>query len=379
MASIQSRELKKIRLAIVGEAWGEQEERAMRSFFGPAGQELQRQLLDSGIDRTSCLLTNTLMMRPPNNDLKNICLLKGATIPTYQRVRPELVARYPGFNWPDAYNWPPLVGPSNFLHPEFLGELARLKQEILDFQPTVVLALGNTACWALLRASGIGKLRGYIYPCTLVPGFRVLPTYHPSAVLRQYANRPVVLADIGKAVRLSTPSEELQASLRRSAERLLWVEPSYEDLLVWWEKHVGSADVPLSIDIETFGGTITCIGFGTIDSAISIPFWDKRKPDGNYWPDAEQELRTLRLVRSWLMSPNPKILQNALYDLQYLWRTWGVTVNNCISDTMLMHHALMPEMSKDLNFLGGTYTDVPAWKQMRKLSEAAAKRGKKDA
>lgn len=79
------------------------------------------------------------------------------------------------------------------------------------------------------------------------------------------------------------------------------------------------------------------------------------------------------------MSPNPKILQNALYDLQYLWRTWGVTVNNCISDTMLMHHALMPEMSKDLNFLGGTYTDVPAWKQMRKLSEAAAKRGKKDA
>lgn len=372
--------LQRPHLAIVGEAWGEQEERALQSWFGPAGQELSRQLLDAGIDRNACLLTNVIQRRPPNNELRNFCLTRNAAVAQYTRVRPELVARYPEEVWPETYSWPALVGPGGFLHPEYLGELARLRSELLAFKPVLIIALGNTACWGLLRTSGIGKLRGYLYPCTLLPGYQVLPTYHPSSILRQFSNRPVVLADLAKALRLASPSVEQQASLARDSERTIWVEPTFADMEAWWTRYVGSNTAArLAIDIETFGGTITCLGFGTKESAISIPFWDRRQPTGNYWSRAEEELAVLEKIRTWLLSANPKILQNAMYDLQYLWRTWGMTVNNVAADTMLIHHALQPEMSKDLNFMGATYTDVPAWKQMRKLSEAAAKRGKKDA
>ena len=86
----------------------------------------------------------------------------------------------------------------------------------------------------------------------------------------------------------------------------------------------------------------------------------------------------MRLVISWLQSGNRKILQNAQYDLTYLWQTWGVWVKNVAEDTMLLHHALQPELEKGLGFLGSAYTDVPAWKNMRKISEVARKKGKKD-
>ena len=376
--TLPSKELSPLRFVIVGEAWGEHEERAMQAFFGPAGQELSRQLYDVGLDRKNCLLTNVIQQRPPNNELKNICLMRGAAVATYARVRPELVARWPDFDWPHTYNWPPLTRPGGFLHPEFLGELARLRAEILAFQPPLVIALGNTACWGLLRVAGIGKLRGYIYPCTLVPGYKVLPTYHPASILRQYSNRPLVLADLAKAMRLASPSEALQTTLRRGAERVLWIEPTVEDLSAWWSRYVLRPDIRLSVDIETFAGTITCIGFGTTEGAISIPLWDRHKADGNYW-SVEDEQRVMAEVFRWLTSPNPKVLQNAIYDLQYIWKTWGIRPRNVAADTMLLHHALMPEMAKDLNFLGATYSDVPAWKQLRRLSDAALKKGKKDA
>ena len=61
----------------------------------------------------------------------------------------------------------------------------------------------------------------------------------------------------------------------------------------------------------------------------------------------------------------PKIFQNGMYDLQYLMRM-GLRVRACDEDTMLMHHAICPEMNKGLGFLGSIYTNEPAWKLMRK-------------
>lgn len=363
-------------LIFVGEAWGEREEQTLIPFFGPAGQELTRQLKDCGLARQDVVLTNTFNLRPPNNDLRNLCLTRAAAIYTYARVKPELQARWPDYSWPNAYDFPPLVGPSSFLHPEYLGELPRLRAELLASGAKVAVALGNTACWALFRSSGIGKLRGYIYPSTLLAGLKVLPTYHPSSILRQYANRPVVLADIAKAMRVA--GDTSKSSGRTLAARNVWIGPELEDCKTWWDLYAASGR-PLAVDIETFGGTITCIGFGTAQSAISIPFWDRTLPDGNYWGSASAEISALELVASWLKSGNKKILQNAQYDLQYLWKTWGMVVEGEISDTMLMHHALQPELEKGLGFLGSAYTDVPAWKQMRKISEVARKKGKKDA
>jgi DNA polymerase I-like protein with 3'-5' exonuclease and polymerase domains len=66
-----------------------------------------------------------------------------------------------------------------------------------------------------------------------------------------------------------------------------------------------------------------------------------------------------------LESPVTKVFQNGLYDLQYIYQM-GIRPRNCTEDTMLMHHALYPEMKKGLEFLGSVYTNEASWKLMRK-------------
>ena len=62
------------KIALVGEAWGEQEERERVPFVGPAGWQLNSMLRDAGIRRDECLLTNVFNLRPrPNNKIDNLC------------------------------------------------------------------------------------------------------------------------------------------------------------------------------------------------------------------------------------------------------------------------------------------------------------------
>ena len=57
--------------------------------------------------------------------------------------------------------------------------------------------------------------------------------------------------------------------------------------------------------------------------------------------------------------------QNFLYDINHLWANYGITVPHATNDTMLLHHALQPEMQKGLGFLGSLYTNEASWKFMR--------------
>lgn len=364
-------------LAIVGEAYGEQEERTHIPFIGQAGQELTKMLRDAGIDRSECLLTNTFNLRPPNNDLKSFCGKKAEVSELYLTHRPRLLDELPDYDWPAVYNWAPLAGAGKFLHPRYLTELVRLKRELTRPDIHLVIALGNTACWGLLGRTGIGKLRGYVYNSTLVTGLRVLPTYHPASILRQYANRPIVVADFQKAIRersrlISGGNPE------PASKRVLWIEPDEADLENWWRQYVSYPWTRLSVDIETHRGTITCIGFGVEACGLSIPFSSDPNGSGNYWPDQATEERVLGWVCAKLAGPNPKIFQNALYDLQWIWRKWGQPVNRVEDDTMLIHHALQPEMPKDLGFLGSVYTEEVAWKSLRHQAHLKAKAEKRD-
>ena len=118
-------------------------------------------------------------------------------------------------------------------------------------------------------------------------------------------------------------------------------------------------------DIETKFGMIEMIGFSASPThAMVVPFWDIRK-GGNYWPDIASEKAAREVVRGILENPSiTKIFQNGLYDLQYIIKE-GYRPRGCREDTMLLHHALYPEMQKGLGFLGSVYTSEPAWKMMR--------------
>lgn len=135
-------------------------------------------------------------------------------------------------------------------------------------------------------------------------------------------------------------------------------EPSYQGT---------SADIKFSVDIETSGTRITCIGLGYPDIVIVIPFDDERAKDRNYWPTLEAERACWDLIKHVLSDPSiPKVFQNGLYDIAFLWRSIRVRVLGAAEDTMLAHHALQPEMEKGLGFLGSIYSDERSWKHMRK-------------
>jgi hypothetical protein len=243
-----------------------------------------------------------------------------------------------------------------------MPQLERLADELISVDPNLVIALGNTPLWALCGTTGISKLRGTTRLSThTAAGFKVLPTYHPAAVLRQWELRPTTVADLIKAGR-----EAAYPEIRRP-EREIWIEPTLEDLSDYIDQHIRGCKI-LSVDIETAGNQITCIGFSPrINSAIVIPFYDDRRKTRSYWPSVENERRAWSLIRGVLEDRTiHKVFQNGLYDLAFIWRSVGIKVMGAEHDTMLLSHSLQPESLKGLGYLGSVFTDEGSWKQERK-------------
>ena len=326
---------KDARIAFVGEAPGEMEEQFGIPFVGKAGQEFTALLQESGIERSQCYLTNVLFTRPPNNKMESFLVSKK--------------------DCPPGYPLPPL-SLGKYLHPDLLHELDRLWAELESLRPNLVVALGNTALWALTNSGAIGSSRGTVMESTLLPGLKVLPTYHPAAVLRNWAWRVVVLQDLAKAKR------EMEFPEIRRTERRILINPRFEETLLWL---LDAQRAPiLSCDIETEKRQITSIAFATTPSNILvIPFWNKEHSDWSHWTEFE-ECEIWHEMHA-LLSSHPRVLfQNGLYDVQYLWNML-VPVPGFLEDTMILHHAMYPELPKSLAFLGSIYTNDVAWKKMR--------------
>src|SRR5215211_3907075 len=223
----------KHKIALVGEAWGEHEERERLPFVGPAGWQLNSMLKEAGIDRAECYLTNVFNLRPkPTNKIENLCASR-------REVRHSL---------------PPL-GSGKYIQDGYLSELDRLFEELRDISPNIAVALGGTASWALLRDGRISKLRGAVASSPVVPRLKVLPTFHPSYILQGvYEARHVTILDLIKARRESEYPE-----IRRP-KRTIYTEPLLSEMDWFLEKFILPARM-LSVDIETRGERITCIGF----------------------------------------------------------------------------------------------------------------------
>lgn len=320
------------RIAIVGEAPGQDEAVTGRPFTGTVGHELTLLLRENGINRSECFLTNVFFSRPEGNRVENFFVKKK-----------EGLAHLPPLSM------------GKYLHPSLAPELERLERELLACAPNLIIALGNTACWAILGTGGISKLRGSItwsekFQC------KVLPTYHPAFVLRSWESRPIVSIDFKKAAR------EYQTKALSYPNRRIITSPDLDDIREWMHG-LDSATI-LSVDIETKRGQITLVGFAASKNlALVVPFWDEFARR-SYWPTLEAERAAWLLVRTILAHPVPKLFQNGMYDMQYFFRN-GIRVRNALHDTMLLHHALYPEMEKGLGFLGSIYTNEQSWKLLR--------------
>lgn len=351
---VVSTSLPRKRIAIIGEAWGEEEARLGLPFVGASGRELDRMLEEAEIDKGDCYLTNVFNLRPtPTNDIKNLGTNRaGSNVPMPEMQR------------------------GIYLQDQYFPELQRLWKELEELRPNLCLCVGNTPLWALTGSYGIRALRGTVSSSSYgVKGLKVLPTYHPSAVLRDWSIRAIVVADLMKAKRQAEFPE-----VRRPA-REIWIDPDLRDMDKFYEVYIKKASV-LSLDIETTGkdtsAQISCVGVAVNRSlALVVPFTDQRKSNGSYWPTPHQEKLAWQWVGKVMQHPGLEGIeilgQNFLFDVNWLWTKVGLTPRRFARDTMLKHHAINPELDKGLGFLGSIYTDEPAWKLMRK--QGNTKRG----
>jgi uracil-DNA glycosylase len=361
-------------IVIIGDVYDKIEAELSTPFIGPAGAELIRMLAEAGLlelstfDRESLheyytksnpthlttiwhnhpefYLTNVFNLYSPRYDLESILGPKSSAIPGY----------------------PPLLK-SKYIPLTLEPELDRLANEILTTNPNLIICLGNLSLLALAGQTGITKIRGTTLLSThTVCDYKLLATYHPASILRFWSDRPTVIADFMKAKRESTHDQ-----IRRPF-REIHIDPSLEDIRNFTDTNIRGCDI-LSVDIETSGSRVTCIGFAPdASTSLVIPFDDPRSATGNYWPSRQDECNCWRLIKQILEDGSiRKLFQNGAYDIAFLWRAYGIKTLGASEDTMLLSHALQPESLKGLGYLGSIYSDEGSWKSMRK-KESTIKR-----
>lgn len=332
-----------MKIALVGEAWGAEEERARMPFVGPSGYALKKMLEEAGLAYVDCHATNVFNLRPANNDIETLCGPKSA-----------------------VSNPLPPLRQGKYILDAYTGHVSRLIEELVDVRPNLIIALGNTAAWALLGDPRISKIRGTI-AWSAACSAKVMPAYHPAAILRQWELRHVTVLDFMKAKR------EAEFPEVRRPSRSVWIYPAVEDIELFLREYCDGSSGEVAVDIETVGDQITCIGFAPrTDLALVVPFWSP-SGGGNYWQSSQNECKAWAHCRTFLTSPVPKVFQNGLYDVRFLWQQYGIPVKNWTHDTMLLHHALYPESEKGLGFLGSVYTNEPSWKMMRARGKGTIK------
>ena len=161
------------RVMFIGEAPGRNEDLQGEPFVGAAGQNLNRILSFAGLTREEIYIANVLKCRPPGN----------------RNPRPEEVQVCAPF----------------------------LREQIRSIWPDIIVTMGNPATHFVLKTEvGITKLRGRFHQ---MGHFRVLPTFHPAAALRNPAWQELIEQDfhmLGQFLAEHPAGEPLEPVARRS-------------------------------------------------------------------------------------------------------------------------------------------------------------------
>lgn len=345
-------------LVFVAEAPSDEEIIYSRPLQGPSGRTHDRLLRVAGIERGKVATLNVCEGELPTDE--------GAKYNELTMDQWEWEHRGEGEGedkwepWMDAWGQ---YGKGRWLRPRYLREIKRLESELAVAQPKCIVTLGFLATWALTRQMGAMKVRRGCLTwgegVTAEWVGKIMPTYHPAAVLREWTMFHTVAGDYGRA------KEEARERELVFTPRELWLRPTVEDLERWWAQWGQHAEV-LAVDIETSCGQITCIGFSADRThALCVPFVDFESVGRSFWPTAEEEAQAMRWVLGVLQSPIKKLFQNGPYDVFWIKKKWGIIPRGYDEDTRLMHHVLFPELPKSLAFMGSVHARVNAWKRMR--------------
>ena len=154
-------------IALVGEAPGADEVRQGHPFVGRSGQLLNKMLIQAEIDRSQCLVANVFRFQPPGNKVDHFFISRRKAI--LENI--EIEESYGKFG-------------SSYCRAEFASEIANLAATLRQWRPAVIVSLGRTPLWALTGENGLMARVGVPQTCRLVPEIPVMPTFHPSFILR---------------------------------------------------------------------------------------------------------------------------------------------------------------------------------------------------
>ena len=334
------------RLILLGEAPGRWEAEQGRPFVGPAGNLLNNILQSAGLQRvlgSDLYITNVLKEKPPDTKTKS------NDITSIINVSKKTPIESPA--WHDA--------------------LAKLKVELEQCSSSTIVAFGNVPLYALTEIfpPKITKRRGSVYPCTLVPGKKVVATIHPAACLHgggqgggMYIWQHFILHDVKKAVRESKVEGIIQSPIHNHVCNSF---AQAIDFLQDAMKHhfTTTIDRVISFDIEVISLEVSHISIAFGNFSLSIPFIK----DGQEFFSPDQEVELWSTIASILEAPNiQKIGQNLMFDTQFLFRKYGIRTKN-IQDTMIAHAVLIPDFPKGLDFINSIYGTEPYYKDEGKL------------
>ena len=226
----------------------------------------------------------------------------------------------------------------------------------------VILTLGQKALDSLGYSYGITKYRGSVLK---FENARVVPTFHPSELaVNRFKLRGGNMnhyysfyRDILKATRFYTGKVKLP-------EENFNLNPTFEEVQTWIKDAIKDQTL-MGCDLETTSlngktGEIVMFGIAKNESdALCIPFFNGLLP---YWgPHEEYEIK--KLIQEFLLKC-PQLWQNALFDIKFLFdQGYQINYDMLIHDTMLLHHAISPDLPHDLGYITSIYGKAPYWKE----------------
>ena len=293
-------------ISVVGEGPGREELRAGRPFVGPSGKELDKLLSAAGLRRSDVYITNVTKDLPKGN--KDELFFKGGS-------------------------------PTQF----YMEGILELLDELKRVRPNVVVPVGNWALWALTQRSGITKYRGSILESTLIPGLKVIPTIHPAWYLRTRMWNKFPLSEWDWQ-RISAESR-FSEIIRPQAEFI--TNPTPQQISDAISRFLLSDEI--TIDTEWYNpDTMAYCGFSDDKGfAITIPYYS---------------MYNVRAIKEICSLPNPKVMQNAMFDVPALHRI-GIDVSNLKHDTMIAWHCCWGDLrQKDLGTISSVLTKWPYYK-----------------
>lgn len=289
-------------ILLVGEAPGVQEEKAGRLFIGRAGRLLRQTLTRSDFSEEDYSIINSVCCRPPGNRTPKASEIKACR------------------------HW--------------------VQKVFEDVRPKYVLLMGNPALKSVLNLTGITKHRGRPQEKS---GITFLPTFNPSAVLRDPNKTTAFEADLNLFAEIvdngGVPREEGLNPVVVSNNKL--VAEMLEDL-----------NGGVSFDIETTclypwdkGAQVTSIGFGTRRTQWIIPVPHFR-PESKIWTPKQLDGILNKITRE--LEDCVVIAHNGKFDSLWMKVHHGVEWKIDF-DTMLAHYLLNENSRHALKYLAQIY------------------------